>query len=69
MHSNIIYDSSGYGNNGIVNGALSLNSDTAKYSISTSFDGATRIERTTLGPEIKTLSCWARTSKNKSTSQ
>ena len=67
--SNIIYDSSGYQNHGTLVGTLPFISDTARYNISASFNGTTRIERITLNSEVKTLSCWARTSKNKSTSQ
>lgn len=64
-----IYDSSGYGNDAIVTGGLTVSSDTARYSFSSAFDGTARVNRATLGSEIKTLACWAKTTKNKSTSQ
>lgn len=65
---NIIYDSSGYGNNGIIAGSLTTSTPSPRYSCATKFDGSSRITHDTL-PSIYTLSCWCKTDKNKSTSQ
>lgn len=69
LNDNIEYDTSGYENNGTKIGTFSYNSDTPKYNVSTSFNGSAKIERDSLMGEIYTLSCWAKTTKNKSTSQ
>lgn len=63
------YDTSGYCNNLNKNGTYSYTSDTPKYAVSTTFNGTEWMNGTTPGAEIKTLACWAKTSKNKSTSQ
>ena len=63
------YDCSGYCNNGTRTGTFSWTSDTPKYQVSTTFDGTNYISTTTPGADILTLSCWVKTSKNKSTSQ
>ena len=63
------YDTSGYCNNLTKNGTYSYTSDTPKYAVSTIFNGTEWMNGTTPGAEIKTLACWAKTSKNKSTSQ
>lgn len=65
---NIIYDSSGYSNNGTIVGSLTTSTPSPRYSCATKFDGASRITHDTL-PSIYTLSCWCKTDKNKSTSQ
>ena len=41
LDNTIIYDSSGYGNNGIVNGTLNISTSSPRYNISTMFDGVT----------------------------
>lgn len=64
-----IYDSSGYANNGTIVGSLTAAAGSPRYDVATVFDGASRINSATLGGEIQTLSCWAKTTKNKSTSQ
>lgn len=67
--TNTIYDSSGYNNNGTVIGNLTANINNSRYSCSTIFDGTSRIMANSLPAETKTLTCWAKTTKNKSTSQ
>lgn len=69
INENIIYDSSGYNNNGTVIGNLTANINNSRYSCSTIFDGTSRIMANSLPAETKTLTCWAKTTKNKSTSQ
>lgn len=59
----IIYDSSGYGNNGTIAGTLTVSENTSKYKHSTIFDGSTAAIQT---PNLKTIitdktytiSCW-----------
>lgn len=63
------YDTSGYCNNLNRNGTYSYTSDTPKYEVSTVFNGTEWMNGSTPGAEIKTLACWAKTTKNKSTSQ
>ena len=63
------YDCSGYCNNLNRNGTYSYTSDTPKYEVSTVFNGTEWMNGTTPGAEILTLACWAKTTKNKSTSQ
>lgn len=65
---NIIFDSSGYNNNGSIIGSLETIIPSPRYSCATKFDGSSRITHNTL-PSIYTLSCWCKTDKNKSTSQ
>lgn len=69
LNDNIEYDTSGYENNGTRIGTFSWTSDTPKYNVSTIFNGTERIKKNTLDGEIYTLACWAKTTKNKSTSQ
>lgn len=64
-----IEDSSGYNHNGTITGNITLSSNTPRYSVSPLFNGTERITTTTLGADIRTLSCWCKTTKNKSTSQ
>ena len=66
--TNIIYDTSGFCNNGTISGALTVSNDTPKYKVSTHFSSA-QIKRDSLEGEIKTLACWVKTTANKSTSQ
>lgn len=67
--TNIIQDSSGYNHNGTVTGNITLNSNTPRYSVSSLFNGTERITTTTPGADIRTLSCWCKTTKNSNTSQ
>ena len=69
INNNIQYDTSGYKNNGAKTGTFTYDSDTPKYNVSTIFNGTEKIKRDTLDGEIYTLACWAKTTKNKSTSQ
>ena len=69
LNSTIEYDCSGFCNNGTRIGTFDWTSDTPKYQVSTAFDGTNYISTTTPGADILTLSCWVKTSKNKSTSQ
>lgn len=64
-----VKDSSGYNNNGVITGALTLDSNSPRYSFAPTFTGTQCISRSTLGADIRTLSCWCKTTKNKSTSQ
>ena len=69
LNSTTEYDCSGFCNNGTKNGTYSYTSDTPKYAVSTNFSGTETIATATTGADILTLSCWAKTSKSKSTSQ
>ena len=65
-------DSSGYGHHGNITGSLTQVTDNpvpARYSASYTFTGTQRITANTPNADIRTLSCWCRTTKNKSTSQ
>ena len=64
-----IEDSSGYNHNGTIVGSAIPAADTARYNVSTHIDGAGVITAVTPGADIRTLSCWVKTTKNKSTSQ
>lgn len=68
-NNGIVYDSSGYNNNGTIVGDLTTNINNSRYSYSTVFNGTSRIMANSLPVETKTLTCWAKTTKNKSTSQ
>lgn len=69
LNSNIEYDVSGYQNNGTITGTLNYSSDTPKYSVSTTFDGTQKIVASSFTSEIKTMSVWVKTTKDKNTSQ
>lgn len=69
LNNNIEYDVSGYQNNGTITGVLNYSSNTPKYLVSTLFDGTQRILVNPITSEIKTMSAWVKTTKNKSTSQ
>lgn len=65
----VVWDCSGYCNNGIANGTMSSSNDTPVYNMSAQFDGTQYLSRATTNAEIKTLSAWFKTTKSKSTSQ
>jgi hypothetical protein len=44
MHNTIIYDSSGYGNNGTIIGSLETVSDSSRYSCAMKFNGSSSIK-------------------------
>lgn len=69
LDNNIEYDVSGYQNNGTITGTLNYSSDTPKYSASTAFDGTQKISTPSFTSEIKTMSVWVKTTKDKNTSQ
>lgn len=63
------YDVSGYQYNGTKTGTFVYDTDTPRYSVCTKFDGSNYIVANDLSGEIRTLSAWFKTTKNKSTSQ
>lgn len=67
--SNTVYDASGYMNNGTVTGELTCTIDTPRYLMSTVFDGTQKIAASSFTSEIKTMSVWVKTTKDKNTSQ
>lgn len=63
MHSNIVYDSSGYNNNGLIFNPLTITTDTLKYNVATVFDGNTsaiKVPYTNIAStdDIFTLNLW-----------
>lgn len=63
FHNNIVYDSSGYNNNGTIAGTLTVSENTSKYKYSTIFDGNTAAIqtpnlKTMITDKIYTISCW-----------
>ena len=66
---NSIIDSSGYGHNGTITGDLQIFSNTSRYNNSAYYNGSSTIMTATPMADIRTLSCWCKTTKNKSTSQ
>lgn len=69
VNSNIVYDCSGNGYNGTITGTLDTNSNTPRYTSCQEFDGVSFISATPLCSEVKTLSVWVKTTKNKTTNQ
>lgn len=65
----IIYDSSGYKNNLSIKGSLNYSGVTPRYSTCTQFNGTECLVGTSPGADIRTISLWVKTTKNKSTSQ
>ena len=57
-NNSIVYDCSGYCNNGIRTGTFNWTSDAPKYNVSTNFSGDERIEANSLPSETKTIACW-----------
>lgn len=68
LNDGIEYDVSGYQNNGTKTNVV-FSSDTPKYNGSSYFDGTSLIQVNPLPSEVKTISVWCKTTKNKSTSQ
>lgn len=64
----VIEDSSGYNNNGTAKN-ITTTADAARYNCATAFDGTGFITRAALNADIYTMTCWAKTSKNKNTAQ
>jgi len=62
-YDGIVYDTSGFCNNGIINGELTISDDTARYNISTKFKGTTSdyIQSDPLPLETQTISFWIKT--------
>ena len=58
MNNNIVYDISGFNNNGTITGALSTSSDTVRYKVATYFNGSSSISAASLPNEVKTISLW-----------
>lgn len=65
---NIVYDISGNRYNGTCSQSIPLEDGGPLFNRCMKFTTG-HVERSTLGSEIKTLSCWAKTTANKSTSQ
>lgn len=63
------YDISGFKNNGVSIGAIGQDGDSPKYGSSAVFGNTGKIVKNSLEGEIYTMSCWVKTTKNKSTSQ
>lgn len=62
-NQSIVYDSSGYNNDGIIAGTLMVSENTSKYKYSTIFDGNTAAIqtpnlKTMITDKIYTISCW-----------
>ena len=68
MSDNIEYDVSGYSHNGTKTNT-EFSSDTPRNIGSLYFDGTSFIQTNPLPSEVKTISVWCKTTKNKSTSQ
>ena len=63
FHNNIVYDSSGYNNNGDIKGILKTSNNTVRYNFSTIFDGDTAAIQTPnlttmITDKNYTISCW-----------
>lgn len=58
----IIYDTSGYCNNGTISGDLIISEDTPKYSASTKFSGSEKITTVSLPSEVQSVSFWVKVS-------
>ena len=62
FNDNVEYDVSGYGHNGTKNGTIVYDSNTARYSVCSGFNGSnTYIEADPLPTETKTISVWIKT--------
>ena len=56
----IVYDSSGYGNNGTIIGSLETTAPSARYNYTTKFNGTSYIYTTSPCVEVKTVSLWVK---------
>lgn len=56
----IVYDSSGYQNNGTIIGNIQSINDSPKYAAAASFNGTSAINCASLTPEAKTISLWVK---------
>lgn len=56
----IVYDSSGYQNNGTIIGNIQITNDSPKYAAAASFNGTSAINCASLTPEAKTISLWVK---------
>lgn len=65
----VLYDVSGYNRNGIEAGTFNIINHSTKHKYSAMFNGSSYITFDSLPAETKTISCWVKTTKNKSTSQ
>lgn len=66
LSNDIMYDISGYQNNGIIHGTFSYNTNTPLYKLSTNAQGgsSTYLEGIILPDEAKTVSLWIKCAKN-----
>ena len=64
-----VKDESGYHHHGTITGAPTIATSYGRYNTSLVFNGTERISTDSPGADIRTLSCWCKTTKNKSTSQ
>ena len=64
-NENIVYDTSGFCNNGTINGQFSISADTPRYNVSTYASGSasTYLSGSTLPTEAKTVSLWIKCNK------
>lgn len=58
--SNSIHDTSGYNNNGTINGTLTLSTDSPRYEVSTGFNGTTYIQSESPSTEVRSISLWVK---------
>lgn len=58
--SNYIHDTSGYNNNGTINGTLTLSTDSPRYEVSTGFNGTTYIQSESPSTEVRSISLWVK---------
>lgn len=58
--NDIVTDSSGYNNNGTINGTLTLSTDSPRYDVSTGFNGTTYIQSESPSTEVRSVSLWVK---------
>ena len=58
--SSSIHDTSGYNNNGTINGTLTLSTDSPRYEASTGFNGSTYIQSESPSTEVRSISLWVK---------